>query len=93
MPPLSIQVSETVRSRLEARAAESGFDSVEAYVEAVLLADAAPGPVLDDNQQEALLLRRAEGPFVDADEADFRALREKLNDQLGGGSKGAGSQP
>jgi hypothetical protein len=81
MPPLSIHLPDKLRSRVEARAAESGFESVEAYVQALLLADAAAGPVIDDEQLESLLLDRLDGPLVDADEADFRQMREKLKVQ------------
>ena len=56
MPPLNIHLPDKLRSRVETRAAESGFESVEAYVQAVLLADAAGGPVVDDAQLESILL-------------------------------------
>jgi hypothetical protein len=84
MAPLNIHLPDTLRSRVEGRAAESGFDSVEAYVQAVLLADAVAGPVMDEAQVEALLLQRVDGPFVDADDADLRELRAKLDARLGG---------
>jgi hypothetical protein len=86
MPPLSLHLPDSLRARVEARAAESGFDSVEAYVEAVLLADSTGGTVLEDQQLESLLLSRADGPFVEADEADFRQMRGKLQQRLDGGS-------
>jgi hypothetical protein len=84
MPPLSIHLPAELRSRVEARAAESGFDTVEAYVQALLLADATAGPRVDDVQLESLLLDRLDGPFVDADDADFQQMREKLKAELGG---------
>jgi plasmid stability protein len=94
MPSLNIQLPDALRSRVEARAAESGFDSVEAYVRALLLADAAGGPVIDDDQLEALLLGRLNGPFVEADEADFRQMREKLKARLSRDpGNGAESEP
>ena len=83
MVPLSIHLPETLRSRIEARAAESGFASVEAYVEALLLADAAGGPVVEEEELESLLLKRIDGPFVDANEADFAQMRKKLEARLG----------
>jgi hypothetical protein len=82
MPPLKLHLPDALRSRVEARAAESGFDSVEAYVHAVLLADAAGGPVVEDGQLESLLLGRLDGPFIEADEADFRQMRDKLQARL-----------
>jgi hypothetical protein len=88
MPPLNIHLPDGLRSRVEARATESGFDSVAAYVEALLLADAAGGPVVDDHQLEKKLLGRLDGPFVDADEADFRQMRKKLKARLARDSSG-----
>ena len=82
MPALKIQLSEALRSRAEARATESGFDSLEAYVEALLLADATGGKALGDEQLEALLLGRLDGPFVEVDDADFRQMRAKFDDRL-----------
>src|SRR2546423_342970 len=84
MSALNIHLPDSLRSRVEARAAESGFDSVEAYVEAVLLADVAGGPATEDAQLEALLLKRVDGPLVDTDEAGFRPIRDRLTAQLGG---------
>jgi hypothetical protein len=78
MAPLNLNLADDLRRRIEARAAENGFDTVEAYVEAMLLADAAGGPELEDSQLESLLLTRLNGPFVDFDEADFRQMRQKL---------------
>jgi len=82
MSALNIHLPDALRSRVEARAAESGFDSVEAYIEALLLADSTGEKVVDDEQLESLLLDRVDGPFVDADDADFRQMREKLNARL-----------
>src|SRR5690349_1553056 len=82
MAAMSIELPEGLRSRVEARARESGFDSVEAYVRAVLLADAAGGPVVEDEALETLLASRQEGPFVDADAEDFARMRRKLAARL-----------
>jgi len=65
MAALKIDLADDLRSRIEARAAENGFGSVEAYVEAMLLADAAGGAVTDE-QLETLLLQRLDGPFVES---------------------------
>lgn len=82
MPATDIHLTDQLHARLESRAAENGFDSVQAYVEAVLFADTA-GPAIDDEQLEALLLGRVDGPFADADAADFKRMREKLAERLG----------
>ena len=82
MPALKIDLPDGLRSRVEARAAESGFATVESYVKALLLADAAGGLVMDDQQLEALLLSRVDGPFVDADDADLRLMRRKFEARI-----------
>jgi hypothetical protein len=82
MAPLSLHLADALRSRMESRAKENGFANVEAYVEALLVADAAGDEITDDHQLELLLLNRLDGPFVDADEADFRQMRQKLTDRL-----------
>ena len=92
MSALNIQLPDALRSRAEARAAESGFDSVEAYIQALVLADAAAGAI-DDEQLEALLLSRLDGPFVEADEEDFRQMRKKLDARLRNGGAGARPEP
>ena len=83
MSALKLDLPDGLRSRVEARAAESGFASVELYVQALLVADAAGGSVIDDAQLEALLLGRIDGPFVDADDADFRRMRQKYEAKVG----------
>jgi hypothetical protein len=93
MAPLNIHLPDALRSRVEARAAESGFDSIESYVQAVLLADAAGGPAVDDAKVEALLSERIDGPFVDADAADFARMRQKLKARLGEGDTGGSAEP
>jgi hypothetical protein len=92
MSALNIHLPAALRSRVEARAVESGFDSVEAYVEALLLADAAGGQPIDDEQLERLLLDRLDGPFVDTDPADFRQMRTKLDAPLAAGGGNAATE-
>ena len=65
-----------------ARARQDGFSSIDEYVQALLLGDAAGGPVLDDKQIRQLLLGRLEGPFVEAGRADFRRIRKKFETRL-----------
>ena len=93
---MSIELPESLRSRVEARARESGFDCcLEAYVRAVLLADAAGGPIIEDEALEALLAARLDGPFVTADAADFERMRQKLAARLDDSGPGGppGSAP
>jgi plasmid stability protein len=58
MTTLHLNLPDDLRSRLEARAVESGFRSVEQYAEALLRASAAPGPT--DESLERLLMARVE---------------------------------
>ena len=78
MARLNIQVPERLRSRAVARAREGGFSTVDEYVQALLLADAVGGPAVDDAGIRDLLLGRLDGPFVEADPADFRRIRNKF---------------
>lgn len=82
---LKLNLDDQLRMRLEARASANGFSSVKAYVEALLVADAAGDPLIDDAQLESLLLNRLAGPFVDVDSDDFQQMRKKLQDRLGNG--------
>jgi hypothetical protein len=82
MAPLNIDLPDDVRTKVEQLAAEGGFASVEAYVESMLRADAAGGPALDDDDVEALLNARRNGPWVDVDDADLRQMREKFQLRL-----------
>ena len=93
MSALNIELPDALRSRVQARATESGFDSVEEYVQALLLADATTGPTVNDEQLELLLLSRVDGPFVDVDAADFKAMRVKLRARLEEGDAGDASEP
>lgn len=58
MNTLEIRLADDLRARLAARAAESGYTSLEAYVEAMLRADAGEEQAFDDDELEQLLLRR-----------------------------------
>jgi plasmid stability protein len=56
MAELKLTVPDDLKSRLNARAMESGFDSVEAYARAVLAASAEP-QVVEEDLEEMLLAR------------------------------------
>ena len=83
MAALNIHLADDIRARIESKAAESGFANVEAYVEAMLVAEAASPGRISDHELAALLRSRANGPFVDMDEADFQQMRRKLEKRLG----------
>ena len=82
MARLNIDVPERFRSRAVAWAREDGFSTVEEYVQALLLGDAAGGPALDEEQIEELLLGRLACPFVDTSRENFRRMRKKLDARL-----------
>ena len=60
MTTVSITLSDDLKSRLETKAVESGFDRVEQYIESILQAETQE--VLEDDDLEQLLLRRLDAP-------------------------------
>lgn len=86
MTSISIPVSEELKAQVEARAAEGGYANVEAYVETVLRAAALGGPdglgIGSEEELEALLLSRMDGPWVEMDDPDFARIRAKVQDHL-----------
>ena len=95
MPPLNIRLPEELRSKAEARAAEAGHGSVEAYVEALVRADVGGEvfgtpehlSVRDDEELEALLTRRLEStePGVEATPEFWERLHEEARLRRGRG--------
>ncbi len=64
MSHLNINIRDDLRDKVAARAAESGFDSVETYVESLVANDVEN--VSDDEDLEALLLDRLDiGPGIE----------------------------
>jgi len=88
MAALKINLADGLKGRLKARAKESGFDKVEQYIEAMVVADIA-GPTVGEEEIEALLLFRVGSPTVEMDRADFEQMRRKLRARIdrGRGSK------
>jgi hypothetical protein len=60
MAALQLNLSDDVKARLQARAKESGYETVEQYAQALLQAS-AEDELLDDDV-EALLIERLEDP-------------------------------
>jgi hypothetical protein len=58
MDTVQIRLGDDLRKRLVTRATESGYASVEAYVEALIRADAGDDPGVGDDDLEDLLLQR-----------------------------------
>ena len=88
MPRLSIQLPDDLRAKVHARASESGHESVEDYVEALLRADADDTGVNDDDV-EALLLERIDStePGIEVTPAFVEKFRQRIerSRQSGGG--------
>ena len=93
---LSVEVSEDLRRKVEARAAESGHATVEQYVQALLRSDAegvedfgAPDSVTVKSQAqlESLLIDRMEngGPSIELTPDFWRHLKELARGPQGGG--------
>jgi hypothetical protein len=78
MATVNLNLPDELKAAAEARAAESGFASLEQYVEQLVRTDA--GDVDDD--LESLLLARLDGPSVEMDDADFARMRAKFKATL-----------
>jgi hypothetical protein len=88
MSKLTVTLPDDVKALAEARAAESGCADVAEYVARLIRGDAAGAPgglIIDsDEQLQALLLGRIDGPFVEMDASDFQRMRDKLKARLDG---------
>jgi hypothetical protein len=65
MARLSVQIPDELRARAEARAAEAGHSSLDAYLESLLRADLEAPEVEDDDLEQLLLARLDSGPGVE----------------------------
>jgi len=77
MTKLQINLPDDAKARLEARAAEGGFASIETYAEALLLASAQPQ---ETETLEQLLLARVEDdrPAIEFTPQFAGAFREQV---------------
>jgi hypothetical protein len=83
MATVSLNLPDDLRARAEARAAESGFATVEQYVEQLVRTDADAGDVDEvDEDLERLLLDRLDGPGMEVNREDFQRMRAKLQARL-----------
>jgi hypothetical protein len=82
MASLNLNLSDELKARAEARAAESGFGSVEQYVEQLVRADAGGDSGYDEELEKVLLSRLDGGPGIEVDAEDFRRMREKFQARL-----------
>jgi len=85
MVRLNLSVSEDVKSRAEAQAAERGFVSLDAYIASLVDADAAE-PVGAALEQE--LLAGMASPSREMKPADWDEMRRRYRES---GSRGAGA--
>jgi hypothetical protein len=83
---IHINVADELRQRLETRATESGFASVEQYAEAVLRADVGE---YVDSEVEQMLLERLDDPRPDIpfDEHFRNAFWERVRQRRAGAGR------
>ena len=65
MAVLQISLADELKARVEARAAESGYASVDQYLEALLRADLDKNGVEDGDLEQLLLKRLDGGPGIE----------------------------
>lgn len=70
MGVMQIRLRDDLQTRLAARAVENGFNSIEAYVESLLRADAGDDQFVDQDVEELLLRRLDSGAGIEFT-ADF----------------------
>jgi hypothetical protein len=96
MVRLNVAIAEDVKSKLQARATESGYDSLESYVEALLAseaqtADFLPPPHLHPRDRDHLSQLVQEGlqsPAREMTATDWDRLRRELAERHGGSGRG-----
>lgn len=78
----SISIPDDVKAQAATRAAESGYANVEEFLAALVRAEASGAPqglsVDDDDALKQIVADRLDGPWVDADAADFARIREEF---------------
>jgi plasmid stability protein len=77
MSTLQINLPDDLKARIDARAAECGFSSPEAYAESLLRAD-AEDQVIDDDLEELLLKRLDSGPSILLTPALIEQLKQEV---------------
>lgn len=86
MATLTLTLPDELKEAVEAQAAAAGFADVGEYVAEMLRSDVIGAPahlrVESDEQLEALLLTRVDGPFVETGPEDFARMRDELEAAL-----------
>jgi hypothetical protein len=81
MATISVQLSAELKALAEARASAAGCADVAEYLAQLIRGEAASAPeglsVNSDEELEALLLGRLQGPSVEMTDADFDAIRQR----------------
>jgi hypothetical protein len=76
---LRVRVSDRLKPKLAARAAESGFENIETYVQALLRADAGQDDIVSDRDLERLVASRLNnGPGVEFTPKFAREFRQEV---------------
>jgi hypothetical protein len=87
MATLTVELPDEVKALAEARAAEAGCADVGEYLARLIQSEAVGGPsglsIDSDEELEALLRNRLNGPTLEMDAADFRRMRAALEARIG----------
>jgi hypothetical protein len=80
-----LNVPDSIKAKADALASEGGFASADEFVAALIEAEAAGAPaeltVNSDDELKAVVDKRLDGPWVDADAADFARIKAKFKEQ------------
>lgn len=80
MSTLHLSLPEQLRQQAELRAAESGYTTVEEYVQSLIEADAQQ---LAQAELESLLIDRLDrGKSIVMDDSDFVRIRQRVEDEI-----------
>jgi hypothetical protein len=78
----TLHLPDEIKAKADALAAESGFDTAEEFVAALIEAEAAGAPpeltVSSDEELLAVVDKRLDGPWVEVDTADLARIKAKF---------------
>jgi hypothetical protein len=83
MTMLNIQISDDLKARIEAKAAQSGFDGVQSYIQAMLEADVSEQIVEDDDLEKLLLNRLDKSGEIELTPAFVDRFKQQIADRRG----------
>ena len=78
MQSLHLHLHDDLTSRISERAAENGFESPEAYIEALLKADAGEQVAVDTELEDLLIRRIQSGPGIPVTPAFIEQFKQEV---------------